>query len=847
MLRNNNLRVCRVLVRRDFKFHRGKNCILILAAMLITALYTFVFLLGSSVQEAFLLSYQYSYGSASQILYTGLTNQQADHLEENSSVKKSVRLTAIGQLTDPMIGQRLIKLAVTDRAYAESISSIPDTGDLPKNAGEIALDEFTMDSLGVPRELGAPVTLLWTDPEGNAHTTEFTLCGWWTSSAVFTEACAWISADTARTLVPDYQDKESHNVTLGVNLYQPENLDQRAADILEEQGIAGVSFTTNYACNEARQKEAMGQAMPFYSPAALVLLCGYLMIYCIVHAAAQQDTLYYAGLKSLGMTPRQIRRLLLEQGCAVSFLGFLPGWALGSGFHFVITSRVISGMEENPALYFLSWPPFAAAALCGLFTTLSAYLVPTIRLSRMSPVQAIRSATGSMPRHRCSSDGRTTLTGLALRTTFGRNRRLTALSAFSLLLAAVLLSSVWMQYVSFQEDMYLSGMSPWDYSLVDGSAQLSVQRYNENNRGITGETVKELQARPEVTAVSGLKTHEVELTAPDVLRRRIVDYYNQPYDDTMTLKETQAGYGAWCDGVDRLEQTGQYMGLVIGMEGAYLQYVLDNYPFTSGSFDADAFASGDYVLAADAYYEGISTEAEGETVELNGHTYTVLASLMHDDAYIKGANSIQASFHIAYILPMEEFDALFPGQAYRQLAVDIDPVQQDAFESYLDQYEQGLNKGAGITRRSEYVENFNAARLNMVLPELVVALVLLGVALINFANMLVVKTVSRKSEFAVYESLGMTAAQLRRLMLLEGAFHAALMSLFLLPVVILFSAAVMPVVIEAMESWCGVYRFSLLPLWILLPMILLLAVTIPLICLRFIRKGSLTGRMGGGE
>lgn len=131
----------------------------------------------------------------------------------------------------------------------------------------------------------------------------------------------------------------------------------------------------------------------------------------------------------------------------------------------------------------------------------------------------------------------------------------------------------------------------------------------------------------------------------------------------------------------------------------------------------------------------------------------------------------------------------------------------------------------------------------MVLPELVVALVLLGIALVNFANMLVVKTVSRKAEFAIYESLGMTVAQLRRLLFLEGIAHAVLMILLLVPAAIFFSAAVMPAVVEAMGSWCTVYRFSLLPVWLVLPMILLLAVTVPLLCLRLMTKGSLTERM----
>lgn len=843
MLANNNLKVCRTLTKRDFKFHRGKNLILILAAMLVTALYTFVFLLGSSVKGAFLLSYQYSYGSSSQIIYTGLTKQQADIIAENADVKNTVRIRTIGQISDPMVGQRLVTLAVADRDYAETVLSVPDAGDFPKNAGEIALDEYTMDSLGIPRELGTSVTLLWTDPEGNAHTTEFTLCGWWSSPTILTESCAWISADTALALVPDVQDKASRNITLGVNLHQPKHLERQAASLLEEQGITDAGCTTSLVWNEARQEQAMQEAMPFYSPTVPVLLCGCLMIYCIVHAAAQQDIMYYVVLKSLGMTPRQIRRLLSEKGCIISFFGVLPGWALGFCLHCAITARVITGMEENPALYFLSWQPFAAAAAGTLFTTLSAYLLPTIRLSRMTPVQAAGFGAGRIPRHRRGSNGRTTLAVLALRTTFGRNRRRTVLSAASLLAAAVLLNSIWIQYVSFQEDMYLSAIAPWDYSFTDGSAYLRIQQYNENNRGITEETAKELRARPEVTAVSALKTHETELTASDPLRRRIADYYNQPYDETMTLRETQAGYPDWCAGLDRLEQTGEYAGLVIGLDGTYLQYVLDYCPFTSGSFDADAFASGDYVLAAGAYHEGISTPAEGETVELNGRTYTVLGSVMHDDAYIRGTGSPQAAFHIAYILPVEQFDILFPGQAYRQLAVDIDPARQASFETYLDRYEQGLNRGVGIIRRSEYTANFNAARLNAVLPKLVVALVLLGIALINFANMLAVKTIRRKSEFAVYQSLGMTTGQLRCLMILEGVFHAVLMLVLLVPTVVCFSAAVMPAVVAAMESWCTVYRFSLLPLWLLVPLLLLLSLTIPLICLRFITKGSLTGRM----
>ena len=50
MLVNNNLNICGRLVRRDFRFHRVKNLILILACALVTGLYSFVFLLAGSIE-----------------------------------------------------------------------------------------------------------------------------------------------------------------------------------------------------------------------------------------------------------------------------------------------------------------------------------------------------------------------------------------------------------------------------------------------------------------------------------------------------------------------------------------------------------------------------------------------------------------------------------------------------------------------------------------------------------------------------------------------------------------------------------------------------------------------------
>ena len=845
MLANNNLKVCWTLVRRDFRFHRVKNAVLALAVALVTGLYAFVFLLGGAVEDAFLLNYQYTYGSTSHILYSGLTEHQADLLAQHPNIKSSVRLSTIGTLSDPMMGQRLVKLAVTDQDYAETVLSVPTTGRLPQQPGEIALDEFTMGSLGILKEIGAPVMLQWTDTGGQTHTDEFTLCGWWASPTNFTEACAWITADTARTLVPDYDSENAAGLTLGVTLHQPRDLEIQAAQILTDQGLPELSFTTNLSYNDARMDLADQQARPYYAPALLVLVCGFLMIFAIVQVTAEQDRAYFAGLKALGLSPRQLRRYLLEKGVTVTALGLIPGFLIGFLLNLAITPKVVVGMEQNPALYFLSWQPFALAAMCALGTTLLSYLLPTLRLARLTPAQTLR-LNATQPSHGSGAkNGMVTLPRLALRT-LGRSKGHMALSVVILLAAVLLLTDIRLQYVSLQEDLYLSAFSPWDYSIADASAATSYQRYNEQNQGITEEMVEELNTRPEVTSVSALKSREVSLVADETLRERVVDYYDQPYDETMTIKESQAAFPDWMAGIDQFTETGAYTAIVVGLDGAYLDYVLENCPFTSGSFDQVAFESGDYVIAGGAYNEGVSCLAAGETLELEGKPLTVMGSLMHDNAYLEGANSPEASFTFYYLVPLSVFEELFPGQGYRQLAVDIDHSQQPSFEAFLSQYEQDLNRGISVTMRSDYQENFESSRLNMVLILGMVGAVLLLIALLNFVNWMVTKTVSRRREFALYQSLGMTLGQLRRLVLLEGAFSAILLAVVLVPVTIAFAALMMPGYIANL-SWVSVYTFDVTPLWLILPVAVALALLTPLLCLRFITKGTIQQRLGVTE
>ena len=86
MLKNNNLKICYLLALRDLGFHKMRTLFVILAVSLVTGMFTFVFLLGTSVEEAYLSAFRYSYGSTSHIICTGLTAQQARDISQDPGV-----------------------------------------------------------------------------------------------------------------------------------------------------------------------------------------------------------------------------------------------------------------------------------------------------------------------------------------------------------------------------------------------------------------------------------------------------------------------------------------------------------------------------------------------------------------------------------------------------------------------------------------------------------------------------------------------------------------------------------------------------------------------------------------
>ena len=847
VLDNNNRRVCLRLARRMIRASRVRSVFLCLSILLVTMLYTIVFYTADSVHSSYLLQDQTEYGSTSHIVFTGLSRHQAERISGHDAVESSVELHSVGTLGDELLEYRNIYLAAADEDFAQTVSAVPEEGHMPRKEGEIALDTMTLDSLGLPHRTGTSAELTWLDVEGQEHQTQFTICGFWSGENIHTESCAWISPDEAEKLRQEAGTGEK--ITLGVMLWHPEDLNAQAEEIIADLGLGEVAFSTNLSYNSARMDTADARAVSYLITALFVVAGGFLLIYNIMAVSLHDRLALLSSMKALGMTPRQAGLFTSLYGlllCIPSVpAGLLPGFAT---FYYLAPGIIegYTGIRLEPGMLHV-WPA-VAAVLGAVLTAWAGCFFSTCRMNGWMParIQAFlnREYRGKKKRKR----ERVTAWSMARRTLTTGKRSFGA-AVCTLLIASLLLGSSYIRYISYDEDYYAEEMYISDYSFIDASCDGDYQRYNEKAGNITEEMADEIRSCPEVEEYGEFLTREVDLTADETLRRTVVDFYNEidTYYGNMTRRESMSGQPGWVEGLDTLEETGNYRSVLIGAEGLVMDYVLF-YGVLDGTFDPQAFATGNYVLSVGATSdEGISSAPAGSKVEIGGRTFTVMAAIEDWGIVPAGRNSRAAEFSLNYVMPADTLRELYPGTNIRQIMVNLKEDGASRFEEATAGIRE--DEGVSVHRRSDEVEEFRQSAASAVSVGMFSGILLLGISMLGFVNVIMTKVLTRGREFALYQSLGMERGQIRKMVLYEGLIQVAVSLLVTLPLAAVGLWYGMEFYYNSNfayisnNDWAVIYEYSPLPLFVIAFVVLLLFLALPQIFLGMTEKKSVMERM----
>ncbi len=838
------------LNQRTFKKNRGRNLVAIIAILMTTIMFTTLFTLAQSISKNMVEMTFRQTGYDGQASFKTITAEQFSLIANHPDVAEAGESLVLGLAQNKKLGGKQVEIRWSSDINAKHSFAMPATGTMPTASDEIALDTRILDRLGIPHQLGETITLEWRKDLAKDELTAstFTLCGFWEGNESVYASMAWVSREFADEMIGDHVADGKTSIlgvhTAQVILHSDRNIEAAMENILADAGLTDLKFGVNLAYSPEMNATAAQESIPMYLGMVLVFLAGYLIIYNIFQISVTADIQFYGKLKTLGTTTEQIKKLIYGQAnrlCVIGIpMGLLLGWLLG-----IVLVPVLMGQLEGNAVISSNPVIFLGSALFAWLTVTVSCLRPARLAGKVSPIEALRmsDAAASKKKSKRTRNG-ASITSMAW-ANLGRNKKRTVTVICSLSLGLVLLSCFYAKNAAFDMEKYLFELTISDFQLDDRSSADYIGGYDPYGFTLNAELVASVEGLAGLEAIGHQYSHQFKLTLDDETVQNIGAFYTQEMlDDWATYDSSGSAQ------IKNAMKTREVIGVLYGMDGIPLDAITHERYLLSGSYDAEKFASGDYVLAIGPAIDSTDTERKtalpvptvGSSIALENRTYTVMAVVYPLQAVEEGAyeGGVQNQHCMSFIIPASVFRQQWPENTLRRLFFNVDDEHIPAAQEMLDVYTKTINTSLPVTSRKTITEQYKTETQASAVMGNTISVIIALVGVLNFINSMVTAIVSRKKEFAMIQSVGMTKRQLRKMLICEGLDYAAI-TLIVSYIISTLTVGIGVRAITANEF--STFHFTLMPLMICTPILLAFAVLIPFLCFKNLEKQSIVERL----
>ena len=223
----------------------------------------------------------------------------------------------------------------------------------------------------------------------------------------------------------------------------------------------------------------------------LVIFTGYLIIYNIFQISVAGDIRFYGLLKTIGTTPRQLKRIIRQQALLLCLIGIPAGLLLGYGIGAVLVPVVLRSTQLDAGITTISTSPviFLGSMLFALLTVLLSCSKPGKMAAKVSPVEATKYTDAMQTKKKQRSTRGAKLHQMAF-ANLGRNKKKTVLVVVSLALSVTLFNALCTFVGGFSMEKYVSAKTCADFIV----STPDYFRYNSADEFITPEQIGEIAA-----------------------------------------------------------------------------------------------------------------------------------------------------------------------------------------------------------------------------------------------------------------------------------------------------------------------------------------------------------------
>ena len=823
LFRNNKHDSIKQLAKKTYYTNKRRNLFATLALVLTTFMITSVFSLGFSYVEAFEIQQIRSMGTTADVAITNITEKQAEELNRSNLVSVIGLSQRLGSIDTTNMGDAKLGLAWIDKNEWErhrlpTISHI--NGIYPQAENEVMLPLWALNEMGITDpQLGMKITFTYQIVNSDQYSTkEFALSGYYTdymTSRVGKRGSAYVSKNFA-----DSTGLPFDCVTCAMITFEGEEDVSHLCETLKDK----IKFTENQSFEIVpsyhQNSNSLMIAIAFV--VIVIMLSGYLLIYNIFYISIAKDTRFYGQLKTIGTTKRQIKKIVRWQILRTAFTGIPAGLLAGGVLSLIVVPSALNMMyTDNDGLETrISCSPiiFIGATVFALITALMGSIKPVRIAGSVSPIAASKYTDVAVKTAGQRKSHRLRLSRMALNNIF-RNPKSTVLTFGSLFFGLCLFLISTGLLSSLTPENFVAQWGESDFALVCS--------LHDKEALITEEILEKIREMDGVENIRLTYSAFPKTTAPVLYNQEVFGQYVNSLDGVSGLDFSNPEI--------LKNHKDNFFSVVYGIDEVYVEELNKT---LEHPIDLVAFENGDIVLLS------AISDSEGNSLIQPGHSITILtdnaeytftiANGFLDADFQSGSGIMKGTAPNLY-LSQQALKCIF--SETKIFRVDFDTTDGSKDKQVLEELQTmlALSSNVRILSRYEKYKEMEGYLLTSQVLATGLSAVFLLIGIMNFINTMVVSVNTRKHEFAVLESIGMTKKQIKTVLLFEGGYYWIIT--FLL-IATLGTGIYIPLYMAFKQAaYYAVFSYPFAQIFVIAVIVLLICLVVPVVTYKIdIRK-----------
>jgi len=785
-MRNNNRAVIRKLTRRTLGANKIRNFFIAVAIALTAFMMAAVFSIGASwIASVNMMPYRIE-GINSHMGFIGPTPDQMKTLRGLPYVRDIGVSTLVGtaNVAGMQMPIRYVDYAMWTRMQIPTFTRL--VGRYAVDEHEVMLSRAKLAQMGINDPyVGMLIPLEFMIEGTNERFTEvFTL------SAFYTE---FVSAGMGNTFTPvfvsypfaqrfgrvGYADKTVH-----VLFRSARNADTYATRLAFDLGLEHIHLGTVFT--QGVNYSVMGLTLTFII--LFLMLTGFMLIYNVMYLSVSKDIRFYGLLKTLGTTPRQLRRLVNGQVLWLYAPGVVVGLGLAAAISFALVPAFLTGIPTGTVVSFSPWI-YAGGAVFTLLTALLGAYTSAKKAARISPVEAVRYAGEAKVRTRPLLSARGKPLRMAWRNVF-RERKRAGLVLAGLFMGITVFALIMTFVNSMNIDGHLDHWHPHDIDILKEQ--------------------------------SGVLDYEFAQQVAEIIGVVDVNIHTNAFASI---------------------QYPSMSATVIGVDTAWLRAFAPNLPLDIASFERGEIAlvyqpgwmNAEQHIHLPDTFNVLIHDHDTPVHVTNGGALPRISAFRDGWGFGGQVRIVMSNIFLANIIDEPFVTAL---------GVMVNPGMDEAVLAALTPM---LGQFRFTNSRLEARQAMEDERFTMTVLGTGLSAILALIGIFNFINVMSVGLLVRRREFAALESVGMSKKQLRALVMSEGMIYWMLTLGLSATLGTAGVYGLMTLVINLGEAGFQSIQFPWILVLLVYAVIIVICTIVPLIANRNMHKLSLVERLRAAE